>query len=116
MLITNLVVTGIVNHNSVQRNKDQELGTGFIGRIKFKDDKNESTVLVTCYHVIIGGMPVCYEDKESLDDDEIRKIEKHAKDFKIIIKNEKDKTKEICLREILVEGSYKVSPRLSVCL
>ena len=114
-----MVVTGVVYQNSIQQ--EQHFGTGFIGRIKFKDDENESTVLVTCYHVIIHCMPdydkYYYKAKaKDITDDDINEIEKRTKNFKILINNEKDETKEINLGEILVEGSSEVSPTFLVCL
>ena len=119
LLITYLVVTGVVYQNSVQGKKS--FGTGFIGRIKFKDDKNESAVLVTCYHVIVRSMPDydkywCRVKLKDISDNDISKIEEHAKNFKILINNEEDEAKEMYLEEILVEGSCEVSPKLVVCL
>ena len=70
-------------------------------------------MLVTCYHVMIDGIPNhhSFNNANSITDDMKRQIEKYAKKFVIKVNR-----KSIRLRDILVESSSIISPRLSVCL
>ena len=90
-------------------NNRESTGTGFIGKIKFEDE-TESTVLVTCFHVIIEeSHPLSDIQAQDIDENTRTRIEKHAKRFQII-----STPKPVKLSDIL-EGSCKVSPRSSVC-
>ena len=90
-------------------NNRESTGTGFIGKMKFEDE-TESTVLVTCFHVIIEESHGLSDiEAQDIDENTRTRIEKHAKRFKII-----STPKSVELSDIL-EGSCKVSPRSSVC-
>ena len=77
------------------------------------DDEPESLVLVTCYHVMIDGIPNdhLYYNADAITDNMKSQIEEYAKRFTI-----KVNSKRIKLRDILVKNSSIVSSRLSVCL
>ena len=102
-------VTDVVNPNSGPK----DVGTGFVGR----DVENNSTVLVTCYHVIIDGIPASgkYDkaDYRALNATMKEKIEENAKKFKIRIQY---KHEDIKLEDFVISGTSKFSPNSSVCL
>ena len=86
-------------------------GTGFICKTNIFGEHG-STILVTCYHVIICGLSeekfkdvVCISDSMKTD------IEDNAKKFKIIVNGN-----YIELKSILISGSCKVSSAIKVCL
>ena len=90
-------------------NNRESSGTGFIGKMKFEDE-TESTVLVTCFHVIIEkGHALSDIKAQDIDKNARKKIGIHAKRFQIISTPEPVKLSDI------LEGSCKVSPRSSVC-
>ena len=97
----------------------KDVGTGFVGR----DVETKSTVLVTCYHVIIDGLPAYggYDNANYKDlNDAMRKeIEENAKKFIMKIRykhKDKDQEKSIKLKDLLESGTSKLSPNSSVCL
>ena len=90
------------------------IGTGFIGRIDL-DGEEDSTVLVTNYHVIISGLDDSYKEITEVTPEMREKIEENARNSSIILTGSEEGKVEISLSK-LVEGSCKVSPTKSVCL
>jgi len=85
--------------------------SGFIGKIEI--DGENSTVLVTNYHVIIGGLPEdIYKKAKKVTEDMKKAIEVNARRSEI----------EVCGKRfnlsggMLVEGTSKLSSDASVCL
>ena len=96
-------------------NKTRSIGTGFIGRIELNGEEEDSTVLVTNYHVMIGGLDDSYQEATEVTPEMREKIEENARNSKIILTGSEKGQVEISL-STLVEGSCKVSPTKSVCL
>ena len=100
LIICNLTITNVFNYSD-----DTRQGTGFIGRL------DGEPVLVTCYHVIVESMRERDDYlKEKTASKSIKEgIEKHAKSLSIKVNNKKFK-----LKDIIVDGTTKISPQLSV--
>ena len=88
-------------------------GTGFIGEIKI--DGNSSKVLVTNYHVMIGGLPEdTYKKAIKVTSDMQKAIEGNARKSQITLIKENNKQTKLS-GETLVPNSSIMSPRTSVC-
>lgn len=89
----------------------QSNGTGFIGEIEINGE--DSIVLVTNYHVMIGGLHESYETATIVTPSMKKAIEKNAMNSEIQF----GEGEPIRLSKgMLVEESSKVSPAKSVCL
>ena len=71
----------------------------------------DSVVLVTNYHVIIGGLPECYKDAKEVTEDMKKVILKNARRSEIMMKGKKIQLSG----GILVESFCKMSSAKSVC-
>ena len=74
-------------------------------------NEEDSIVLVTNYHVIIGGLPESYEKAKEVTEDMKKEILKNARRSEIMVEKKKIKLSG----GILVESSCKMSSAKSVC-